>query len=68
VRPRPEATVSTPLAWKEVAAGVRIEDFRLDNVRGRIARLGDLWKPLVAAKGRTDLGKFLTPRGARQRA
>jgi len=68
VRPRPEATVSTPLAWKEVAGGVKIEDFRLDNVRGRIARLGDLWKPLVAAKGRTDLGKFLTPRGARRRA
>ncbi len=68
VRPRPEATVSTPLAWKEVAAGVRIEDFRLDNVRARIARLGDLWKPLVAVKGRTDLGTFLTPRGARRRA
>jgi bifunctional non-homologous end joining protein LigD len=68
VRPRAEATVSTPLAWKEVAAGVRIEDFRLDNVRGRIARLGDLWKPLVAARGRTDLGKFLTPRGARRPA
>ena len=68
VRPRPDAAVSTPLAWKEVAAGVRIEDFRLDNVRGRIARLGDLWQPLVAAKGRTDLGKFLTPREARRRA
>ena len=68
VRPRPEATVSTPLDWKEVAAGVRIEDFRLDNVRARIARLGDLWKPLLAAKGRTDLGTFLTPRGARRRA
>jgi bifunctional non-homologous end joining protein LigD len=68
VRPRPEATVSTPLAWKEVAAGVRIEDFRIDNVRARIARLGDLWKPLVAVKRRTDLGTFLTPRGARRRA
>src|SRR5687767_12639636 len=68
VRPRPEATVSTRLAWREVAAGVRIEDFRLDNVRARIARVGDLWKPLLAANGRTDLKTFLTPRGARQRA
>jgi bifunctional non-homologous end joining protein LigD len=67
VRPRPQATVSTPLAWDEVAAGARIEDFRLDNVRERIARLGDLWKPLVAAKGRTDLGAFLTPPAARRR-
>ena len=67
VRPRPQATVSTPLAWDEVAAGARIEDFRLDNVRERIARVRDLWKPLVAAKGRTDLGKFLTPPAARRR-
>jgi bifunctional non-homologous end joining protein LigD len=67
VRPRPQASVSTPLAWNEVAAA-RIEDFRLDNVRERIARVGDLWKPLLAAKGRTDLAAFLNPRGARRRA
>jgi bifunctional non-homologous end joining protein LigD len=58
VRPRPLATVSTPVTWDEVAAGVDIDDFRLDNVRERIARVGDLWKPLLAARGRTDLGKF----------
>jgi bifunctional non-homologous end joining protein LigD len=60
VRPRPRASVSTPLTWDEIAAGAEIEDFRLDNVRERIARVGDLWKPLLAAKGRTDLAKFLT--------
>ena len=60
-------TTEAEEAWSEVP-GVRIEDFRLDNVRARIARLGDLWKPLVAVKGRTDLGTFLTPRGARRRA
>jgi bifunctional non-homologous end joining protein LigD len=59
VRPRPRATVSTPLTWDEVAAGVTIEDFRLDNVRKRIGKVGDLWKPLVAAKGRTDLARFV---------
>jgi bifunctional non-homologous end joining protein LigD len=58
VRPRPMATVSTPLAWKEVEAGARIEDFRLDNVRARLARVGDLWKPLLARRGRTDLTKY----------
>ncbi len=67
VRPRPQATVSTPLAWDEVAAGARIEDFRLDNVRARVARLGDLWTPLIATKGRTDLGTFLTRPAARRR-
>ena len=59
VRPRPLATVSTPVTWKEVSAGVTVEDFRLDNVRKRIEKLGDLWKPLLAARGRTDLSKFL---------
>jgi bifunctional non-homologous end joining protein LigD len=59
VRPTPLATVSTPLTWDEVRKGATIEDFRLDNVRARIAKVGDLWKPLLAARGRTDLGKFL---------
>lgn len=59
VRPRPRATVSTPLTWDEVGAGVRIEDFRVDNVRQRVARVGDLWKPLLAVKGRTDLETFM---------
>jgi bifunctional non-homologous end joining protein LigD len=59
VRPRPRATVSTPVTWEEVAAGVTIEAFRLDNVRDRFARLGDLWKPLLLKRGRTDLGTFL---------
>jgi bifunctional non-homologous end joining protein LigD len=59
VRPQPLATVSTPITWDEVAGGVTIEDFRLDNVRERIDDVGDLWKPLVAARGRTDLERFL---------
>jgi bifunctional non-homologous end joining protein LigD len=61
VRPTPLATVSTPVTWKEVGAGVKVEDFRLDNVRERIAKVGDLWKPLLSARGRTDLYKFLKP-------
>ena len=59
VRPTPLATVSTPLEWREVAAGARIEDFRLDNVRARIAQVGDLWKPLLASRGRVDLSGFV---------
>jgi bifunctional non-homologous end joining protein LigD len=59
VRPRPLATVSTPVTWDELAAGVEIEDFRLDNVRERFAEVGDLWKPLLATRGRTDLTKLV---------
>jgi bifunctional non-homologous end joining protein LigD len=59
VRPRPEATVSTPVTWKEIERGIRIEDFTVKNVPARVARLGDLWKPLLAARGRFDLAKYL---------
>jgi bifunctional non-homologous end joining protein LigD len=59
VRPRPLATVSTPVTWDEVKAGITVEDFRVDNVRDRIAEVGDLWKPLLAKNGRTDLATFL---------
>ena len=59
VRPSPRAAVSTPLTWAEVTRGVALEDFRLDNVPARIRRRGDLWKPLLARKGRVDLRRFL---------
>jgi bifunctional non-homologous end joining protein LigD len=68
VRPTPLATVSTPLTWDEVADGAATEDFRLDNVRERLDEVGDLWKPLLAQRGRTDLTQFLdTPPAERRR-
>ena len=48
-----------PVTWKEIQKGVRIEDFRIDNVRTRIGRVGDLWKPLLQKRGRVDLRKLL---------
>jgi bifunctional non-homologous end joining protein LigD len=59
VRPTPRACVSTPVTWKEIEKGVRIEDFRLENVRKRIDKLGDLWKPLLDKKKRFDLTPYL---------
>ncbi len=59
VRPRPDATVSTPVAWQEVERGIRIEDFTTRNVPARIARDGDLWKPLLRTRGRFDLGRYV---------
>jgi len=58
-RPRPEATVSTPVTWKEVGKGIRIEDFTVMNVPARVKALGDLWKPLLAKRGRFDLARFM---------
>src|SRR5215203_1702169 len=46
VRPHPRACVSTPVEWKEIDKRIRIEDFRLDNVRARFKKTGDLFKPL----------------------
>ena len=59
VRPHALACVSTPVTWKELDTGIRIEDFRLDNVRARFGKTGDLFKPLLRKTGRVDLRKFL---------
>jgi bifunctional non-homologous end joining protein LigD len=59
VRPKPKATVSTPVAWSELEKGVAITDFRLENVPARLKRLGDLWKPLLGARGRVRLERYL---------
>ena len=60
VRPTPHASVSTPITWRELERGVKIDDFRIDNVSARGARGGDLWEPLLAARPRVDLTPFLT--------
>jgi bifunctional non-homologous end joining protein LigD len=59
VRPKPRATVSTPITWKEVEAGVALTDFRIDNVPARLRKLGDLWRPLLATRGRFPLEEVL---------
>jgi len=58
VRPRAHAPVSTPVTWREIERGIEIEDFRIDNVRKRLAKAGDLWAPLLAACDRFDLARL----------
>jgi bifunctional non-homologous end joining protein LigD len=57
LRPKPGATVSTPLHWEEVKKGLSIQDFNIDNIHDRLKDVGDIWKP-VMGKG-IDLGKVL---------
>lgn len=57
-RPKPRAPVSTPVSWDEVAGGLAMADFRIDNVPARLSELGDLWAPLLADDARFDLGVF----------
>jgi bifunctional non-homologous end joining protein LigD len=59
VRPTPFAGVSTPLTWKEIDKGCRIEEFRLDNVRTRFKKTGDLFKPLLLKTRRVELRKYV---------
>ena len=59
VRPKEVPSVSTPVTWKELERGIRIEDFRIDNVPARVKRLGDLWKPMLSSKRRFKLEAYL---------
>jgi len=59
VRPKEVPSVSTPVTWKEVERGIKIEDFRIDNVPSRVKRVGDLWKPMTQTKGRFKLEGYL---------
>jgi bifunctional non-homologous end joining protein LigD len=62
VRPTAVASVSTPVTWDEVERGLRIEDFRIDNVVDRVREVGDLWKPVLGKK-RFDLYRMLKVSG-----
>lgn len=55
VRPKPHAPVSAPVTWEEVERGISIEDFRMDNMRQRLKRVGDLFQPLLLQKNRFKL-------------
>lgn len=47
VRPRRGATVSTPLSWDEVRAGLDPAQFTIETVPDRVRRLGDLFLPVL---------------------
>ena len=53
VRPQNGAPVSTPLRWEELVKGLRPKDFHIKNTVSRLAKIGDLWAPVL--KGRQSL-------------
>ncbi|MDP5199439.1 DNA ligase D [Flavobacterium sp. DG2-3] len=48
VRPKPGATVSTPLEWSEVNEKLHPSQFTIKNVLQRFEKRGDLWKPVLS--------------------
>ncbi|KJL41038.1 MULTISPECIES: non-homologous end-joining DNA ligase [Microbacterium] len=53
-RALPNATVSTPLTWDELEAGVDPAAFTVRTVPRRLADVGDPWADLLAKPGRID--------------
>jgi bifunctional non-homologous end joining protein LigD len=47
VRPKPGATVSTPLEWGEVNDKLHPSQFTIKNVLDRFEKKGDLWRPVL---------------------
>ncbi len=46
-RPKPGATVSTPLEWAEVNHKLSPSQFTIKNILDRFEKKGDLWKPIL---------------------
>lgn len=57
VRPKPGATVSMPLEWKEVNAKLNMKDFHIGNAVSRLKKKGDLWANIY--KDKNDLKSVL---------
>ena len=57
LRPKPGATVSTPLLWDEVKAGLSPKQFTIHNTLDRVKKVGDIFKGVLGAG--IDLEKCL---------
>lgn len=57
VRPKPGATVSAPLQWKEVKAGLHPAQFNIFNIEKRLEKVGDLFAGIL--KEKTNLTKCI---------
>jgi bifunctional non-homologous end joining protein LigD len=53
LRPKPGATVSAPLEWKEVKRGLSVQQFDMKNIFKRLEKKGDLFAEVLT--GKTDV-------------
>jgi bifunctional non-homologous end joining protein LigD len=47
LRPKPGATVFTPLSWDEVKSGLTIQHFNIHNAIARFKETGDLFQGVL---------------------
>lgn len=60
VRARPLATVSAPIAWADLRAGLRLEQFTLETMPIRLRRVGDMWSAAMKQRNsRRAVGAML---------
>jgi bifunctional non-homologous end joining protein LigD len=58
-RANSKAKVATPLNWAEVEAGVQPSEFTILNLKERIQKKGDLFKPITTEKCNQSLSDIL---------
>ena len=56
-RPKPMATVSTPISWDEVDNDLSIQDFTIFNIYDRVTTINDPWEKIFSSK--VDIKKAL---------
>jgi bifunctional non-homologous end joining protein LigD len=61
LRPVEDASISTPLEWKEVKKGLHPSQFNIFNIEKRLRTKGDLFKQVLTAKN--DLRKAMKALG-----
>lgn len=50
-RANEKAAISMPVTWEEVKKGIKPDNFTLNNALERLNKTGDLFEPLLTAKG-----------------
>ncbi len=58
-RATPKGTISMPVSWEEVRAGIHPEDFHLLNATSRLQEKGDLFQPLLLQENVQDMDFIL---------
>lgn len=54
-RPKPGATVSTPLEWKEVNDKLDPSNYTIKTIFKRLDKHGDIWKPVIGKGANLDM-------------